>query len=544
MRASSYIMQPYIALVSGDLNLTMVRDQSGNDGSAASSNLTGTSIGGNGIVNIFPQSRFPFQASLSVADSRSDGSFADTNTRRTRLGLRQDYRPAVGPWSASGQYDRSELNGDFGKDTVDRLAGDYQTHFGDHTLSANGAFSANRSREQTTDDFYAAATHGYRFDEALSFNNTASITQQKFSLAGGGSGSSGDAQSLQLFSYASWVPADSAWQGTGNLRYFQTRSNFGGSSFENRNIGASGSLTYRASRNLSLFGSLGLASNGEGSLGTNQNLGINYSGDPLNFGQYNYNWYSSASVSNSTSSEIDAQRSLSASLGHSLQRSWQPTEQTFLSANVNQSVSNNRSMGLGSVSSSTLSHGASLSLQANATDNLSGYISASLSDSRVMGDTASSFQMFNLQVNGRWRISAYSELNSNLTWQLARQQFESDTEIIIIDEFGRPIVVDSESLSRTSSLSGSLGYTHGRVFGLRGLRYSLDFRANTNRDNSRRRGNPDALRTPDQATWDLDQRLRYRIGRLDTELQFRIAEIQDRQNSLVYVRVIRSFGAF
>jgi hypothetical protein len=127
-------------------------------------------------------------------------------------------------------------------------------------------------------------------------------------------------------------------------------------------------------------------------------------------------------------------------------------------------------------------------------------------------------------------------MTSNLTWQMSRQQNESRST-----DIGFETTTDR---SQSTSLSGNLGYRHARAFGVRGLRYSLDFRANTNQLDSRTSGNPDALRDPDRTTMDLDQRLKYRIGRLDTELQFRIAETEDRRSSLIYFRVVREFGAF
>jgi len=63
------------------------------------------------------------------------------------------------------------------------------------------------------------------------------------------------------------------------------------------------------------------------------------------------------------------------------------------------------------------------------------------------------------------------------------------------------------------------------------------------RDNARRAG-PDAEREPDRTTLDLDQRLRYCIGRLDTELQLRVAEIEGRRSELLFFRVNRHFGAY
>lgn len=542
VRASSFIMQPYIALVSGDFGLTMVRSQ---DSGAASNNLTGTSINGTGTLNVFPQSRFPFQASLALSDSRNDGSIASSNTQRRRVALQQDYRPVVGTWRTSGQYDRSELTGDFGVDTVDRVAASYSGTLGEHSFTTNGSFSRNESREQTTDDLFALGSHGYRLSDATTIDTSATFSRQEYELGDPEFPLDGSTQSAQVFSYLSWTPPDSSWRGTANARYFQTNSRSSGASFDSRNVGGAASLSYIASRNLNLFGSVGANSSSNGEMSTSQNLGLNYSADPITFGRNNvYNWFGSTSLSNATSSEGEAQRGANASLGHSLNRTWQPGEFSFLSGSLNQSIGSSRSMGLGAVSSSTLSHGASLSLQANAGDRLSGFLSTSVSDSRVTGDSPSTFQMLNVQLSGRWRVNAHSELNSNLTWQLSRQESSAQNEFLLIDEFGNPVFIDTTNQSRNSSISGNIGYSHTRAFGLRGMRYSADFRANTARDNARRRGDPDAEREPDRATLDLDQRLRYSIGRLDTELQLRVAEIEGRRSELLFFRVSRHFGAY
>uniref|UniRef100_UPI001B7D1766 hypothetical protein n=1 Tax=Aromatoleum evansii TaxID=59406 RepID=UPI001B7D1766 len=545
LRVNSYIMQPYIALVSGDIGLTTIRAQTGGDGSAASSNLTGTSINGSGTLNLFPQSRFPFQASLGVSDSRSDGSIVANDTRRTRLSLRQDYRPMRGSWTTSGQYDRSELDGSFGSDVVNRFTGTFNSNFDRHSFSTNASLSTNDTIEQSTKDFFILGTHGYRMSDELTFNSSASYTHQDFELGDQAAGLGGTTQSAQLFSYASWTPEDSNWRGTANVRYFQSRSDIGETSFDSTNLGGSASLSYQASRNLSFFGTLGVNSSSNGATSTNQNLGANYTGDAITLGTSTmYNWYGSASVSNTTSTDGGSLRSNSVTFGHSVNRSWLTTELSTLSGNLNQSLSSSRSTGLGAVSTNSLTNGASLSLQASAGDSLSGFLSTSVSDTRVYGDSPSSYQMLNVQLSGNWRINAYSQLYSNLTWQLSRQQSASGDRVVLTDEFGRPVIVEDTSKSRNGSLSGGLGYGHSRLFGIRGLRYNLDFRANTTRDDARRRGDPDAERNPDRATLDLDQRLRYSIGRLDTELQLRIAEIEGRRSELLFFRVGRQFGSF
>ncbi|QTQ36953.1 hypothetical protein [Aromatoleum petrolei] len=538
LRANSYIWKPYIALVSGDFALTSIRSQESGD--VSSSNLVGTSVTGSGTLQLFPQSRFPFSASLTLSDSRSEGSFSDSNIQQKRLSLRQDYRPQTGRWSSSAGYDRSELTGDFGSDVVDRVFGNFSNSLERHSINLTGDFSRNQAAEQTGRSYFLGANHGFTYSDELSLSTNASLTGQQFDL----DTDSATTQSLQVFSYGNWTPSESKWRGSANLRYFQTNNTVGGTTFENRTIGGAASLNYQASRNLNVFGSAGLSADNDNKLTSNQSLGLSYSGDPLRFGYYDYTWFTSASVSNATSGEGDSFRSLNGSVGHSLMRTWQTSEQTTLSGSVNQSVSSSRSTGIGSSSATTLSHGASIGIQANSGETLTGYLSASASDSRTTGDTTSSFQMLNVQLTGNWRINQYSEVDSNLTWQWTRQESENDQPVVLIDEFGRPLIRDDTSRTGNTSLAGGVGYSHRRALGLRGLRYRLDFRANTNRDDSRRFGNPNALRQQDRATLDLDQRLYYRIGRLDTELQYRIAEIEGRRNQLVFFRVSREFGSF
>lgn len=542
LRASSYIWKPYIALVSGDFALTTVRSQ--DTGDAASNNLIGTSVNGSGSVNVFPQSRFPFSASLSLADSRSDGSFSNSNVKQSRLALRQNYRPQVGQWSAAGGYDRSSITGDFGSDTVDRVYGNFSNTLDRQSFNVAGDFSTNHSADQTTKSFFLGGGHSYTFSDELQFNTNANFTGQQFDLGTDGASLTAKTQSTQIFSYANWTPSESKWRGSANVRYFQTNSAFENATFDNRTMGGAASLSYQASRNLSLFGSAGVTFDTNNQMNSNESIGASYSGDSLRFGNFDYVWFSSLSASNATTGDGDSVRTINGSLGHTLTRSWQLPEQTTVYSSLNQSITKSRATGLGSSDATTLTHGASVSLQANAGEALSGYLSVSASDNRTTGETTSSFQMLNVQLTGNWRINAYSELNSNLTWQMSRQSSDRNEVVVVSDEFGRPVLVDTSTRSGNTSLGGGLGYGHRRVMGIRGLRYRLDFRANTARDDSRRFGNADAAREQNRATLDLDQRLLYRIGRLDTELQYRIAEIEGRRNQLLFFRVSREFGSF
>lgn len=545
LRASSYIMQPYIALVSGDFGLTTFRSQDGG-GDASANNLSGTSINGSGTLNVFPRSRFPFDATLSLSDSRSAGGFSDTNTKTRRLALRQQYRPNRGDWHASGGYDRSELEGTFGSDIVDRLSANFNDQFGRQSLALSGDISKNRTRDGETNNFYASASHGFNYSEELFFNTLASIVDQRSSFQTDAQSFDSRASSLQVFSYTNWTPRDSKLRANGNLRYFQNRTESStGGAFDRKTLAANASTTYQATRNLSLNGSLGFSTDLDSQTSSTQSAGASYSGDSIRLGEFTYNWFSSVSASNANASASGSSRSMNASLGHSLSRYWPLSQATSLSTNINQSISSSRSTGLGSVTSNTLSNSASVSVSANAGDSLNGYLSASLSDSRSIGGSNSSFQMLNIQLSGNWRVNPLSEFNSNLSWQISRQESENNQPTVVTDEFGQLIVIDDTSRNQNSSLAGTLGYGHRRVFGVRGLRYRLDFRANTNTNrNARRFGDPNAERADERITMDLDQRLLYSIGRFDTELQYRIAEIDGARDSLIFLRATRSFGAF
>lgn len=542
LRANSYLWKPYIALVSGDLTLTSVRSQESGD--VSSSNLVGTSVSGSGSINLFPRSRFPFTASLSQSDSRSDGSFSSSNTQQRRLALRQDYRPQRGQWSAAGGYDRSELTGSFGSDVVDRIFGNFSNNADRHSINLAGDFSQNRSGSQSSKGYFLSGGHAFSYSDELSLSTNASFVAQQFDLGSQAAGSNVTTQSAQVFSYANWSPMDSKWRSSANIRYFQTNNSIQGTSFETRSMGGALNTSYQASRNLSFSGALGLNIDQDGGTTSTQTLGMSYGGDPLRIGSYDYSWSTSTSASNATSPTGESFHSIGAALGHSLMRNWQTSESTQLSGSLNQSVSTARSTGLGSSSTTTLSHGASASLSASANNSLRGYLSANVSDSRSVGDASSSFQMINVQLTGNWHIDRNSQLDSNLTWQWARQQSERKETVVVTDEFGRPLLRDDSSPTGNTSIFGGFGYSHNRFFGIRGLVYRLDFRANTHRDNARRFGDPSAPRQEDRITMDLDQRLLYRIGRLDTQLQFRIAEIEGRRNQLIYFRVGRDFGSF
>ena len=72
------------------------------------------------------------------------------------------------------------------------------------------------------------------------------------------------------------------------------------------------------------------------------------------------------------------------------------------------------------------------------------------------------------------------------------------------------------------------------------LRYLAIYERSDYQLNTRLQGDLNALR--DQVTWSFEQRLEYRIGKLETRLSYRLAEIDGKKNALLFLRIAREFG--
>lgn len=532
-RANSYILYPWLARVDGSLSLALIENTSRAEDAPTTGNVAVTGALG---VDIFPRSRFPFRGEVSASDTRTSGALASTEYRTYRLNLRQNYRPARGAWHADGAFSASVLDGDFGQDTVYRLEGGYAWRDERQNLEARSNLTQNTvTGGATSQTFLALANHSYAIDEATRVDSGGTLAMVDIGSSGAGIGGISTSV-LQLYTVGSWTPLDSKWRATGSARISRTGFDSPGGSSSNTTLSLQGTTNYRASQNLNLNGSATLTgspdSGSESFVGTVAG-GAVYTGDPLRFGNNSYNWSVSANLSNTTSSDTNFQ---TAGVGgtHGLSRNWILGERAGLTGSLNQSANTFRSTGEGGVTSSSLGHSASLALYANPTDETVGSIGLNLSDTRTYGDNPGNFRSLGLQFNGNWRISARSSLSGNMTWQKALQSTSRELDPLT----GLPIETDSDD----TDVNGSINYVHTRAFGIRGLIYSLQYSATSSRGKLRQFGDPDATREGD--TRNIDQRLNYRIGRLDTQLQLRVAEVDGKKSAVLFFRVSRSFGAF
>lgn len=540
VRGQSFIMAPWFARVNGNLNLSLLQLENTAGDGAAKERQDGTSVSGGMGLYLFPFSRFPFQASVDVTDSRTTGELTNTEYTSTRVSLRQDYRPPKSNDRYSAGYDRSVVEDQSGgRDTVDRLFANHFRTVGAHTWNAEGNLAwSERDREDTTDNriFNATVRHTWRPDAPYHVDNNASVNDTRF----GGGLTDVNSRFLQLTSNLSWQPAA---ERPLNVNAGGFLYGVDGDVNDDQRmavlVGANAGVSYAWTPHLNVNGALSLSHNNSpnsSSSAAYQTAGVNYTPATVKLGNFSYAWGTGASLSNNWASTQGTSRNLGLTANHSLSRVWRISASSSLSAGISQAGNVNQGSGAIEIATRSLSHNANLTWQySTAQGSLSSGLNAS--ESRSWGDNPSRFQTLNLNVNGQMPLSRYSFLTANISLQSTRNhsRFFLDNT----DGTTTEIVQDSES----DGAFGNVGYTHSRLFGVRNLRYSLLFNINTIAEGrTREQGNPDAL--PDRVDKSLEQRVDYRIGRLNANLTHRLAEIAGKRSSSLTLSVGRDFGAF
>ncbi len=528
VRAATYLWQPYIAQLSGSLGLTASQEDSNQ---LTSGNATGVS--GGVALSMFPVSRYPFLASFDRSDSRASDTFTSSDYISTRMSLRQDYRPPDRSDNYAFNWDRSLLEGQaFGEDRVDSLSATFtrQMKYYNWDLSGNATQSDRSETGENSRFLRTTLRHAWRPENTLiSVDSLASINDSQLKQSAAGRLTDSSTRFLQINSFATWRPeADSPLMVTGGARIFRSESNLleneSASQVVSANIGANYNLNSRTS----LAGSATLShieTDGVQSILGGLNGSISYAADPLKLGNYSYLWRANGNLSQQFSSVGSNQSAVGGGVGHSLSRDWTLSATSAVSALVNQDLSTNLSNDESSGNSQLLSHGASLSWRFNPGESSSAFLSVSASDSRSLGDQTASFQLLNLQANGLINLSRYAYANANLTFQWSNQ--ESSTS--------------GAGESSQNSAFGSLSYIHTRFMNVNRLRYTALLNLDTYNVNTRLQGTVTAARDPVSKSF--EQRLEYRLGRLDLRLSALLAEIDGKKNAMLLLRIGREFGA-
>ena len=528
VRAATYLWQPYIAQLSGSLGLTASQENSDQptDGNA-------NGVSGGLALSLFPVSRYPFLASYDRSDSRASDTFTTSDYISTRMSIRQDYRPPNRSDSYALNWDRSVLEGQaFGEDRVDALTATFtrQMKYYDWDLSGNATLSEREETGESSRFLRTTLRHAWRPESMLmSVDSLASINDNQLKQSAAGRLAASDTRFMQINSFATWRPeSDSPLLVTGGARVFRSENNLAESESVSQVLSANLGANYNLNQRTSVAGGVTLShieTDGTQSILGGVNGSISYAADPLNLGNYSYLWRANGNVSQQFSSIGSNQSAVGGGAGHSLNRDWALSATSAISLILNQDISTTLSSDDSSGSSQLLSHGGSLSWRFHPGEASSVYMAFSASDSRSLGDQRSNFQLLNLQANGLINLNRYASANANLTFQWSSQESAST----------------GAGESSQSSAFGSLSYIHTRFMNVNQLRYTALLNLDTYNVNTRLLGNVSAARDPVSKSF--EQRLEYRLGRLDLRLSALLAEIDGKKNAMLLLRIGREFGA-
>lgn len=571
-RAASFIYAPWFAQVNANavLSTTAGKYESGSTNSKSDS--TTLSYGGN--VNVFPVSRFPFTAYFESSDSRAkamtSGSADVASTTQyssLRLGARQSYRPETGNDSMNASADHSRVTSGAMRSVVNAFQGSYSTNIEDHSLAATARFSSTSGDVggQGSTLFGANANHTWQIpEEGLTISNFASFSQNQLktlSINGGGLALN-NSRVLQATSSFSWIPDEElplTITGGGGLLNTATDTEVDRTTLTNLNAYVNAS--YRINNNLTASGAASVANTSTTSAGTGlllantpggqnpsrlttttQSASISYSGDPLSFGNYSYTWGGGANLHNQTASLGGANRVLSGSAQHSLNRSFSLSETSLLALNANQSVSlNATSTGTANNQNTTLTHGVGAVWRATLGPVSTATLSVNASDSLSSGNFSNHLRSFTGTGNFQRQLSSRASVSAAANVSASQQLSSPLTYTTTTTGLG---TTNTTQPTTVWNGSGQVSYSHRNPFDVSNLVYTASFTTTANQSNLRLvTGDPNALAW--QVARVFTNQATYRVGRLQFQLTGSMAWLGDgKKNATLFGSISREIGDF
>ncbi|MEJ8836772.1 hypothetical protein [Ramlibacter sp. AN1133] len=549
---STYIYAPWLATVSGSVGLSSSISHAGSglgsglgtggfqDGELHDRLRTRENfITGNARMDLFPRSRFPFELHFDRQDSRTDTNLASAiEFQRQGFGGSMRYRPESGLYNLTGAYDHRTQSGFGFRSKQDSLSADFTTHWKANELALGGTF--NRALNEGLDDesrfTSLVARHNYAPSTALSINSTANLTRTEQSGIG-----TSDLRVLQLSSVGIYHPELSPLTLTGTVRGVALRDPV--SDTGNDAVGATLGANYQFNPNLRLTASGGAqVTRTDGGTTTffTGSAGATYQGDSLEFRGIHYDWFASGNLAssladNSTQGSV-TERTLGLQLGHTANRSWRLSQYSSVGISGSQSLSVTNShssrdeTGIGIGTTKTLLNTVALNWQQTG-DGRQGYARASYSDSMELGGGSARFQLLNFQLSGNFELGYGRSVTADLTYQRSMQR--SGNLPTSLDPLSGAVL-----RTRSSGASGEVSFRQNQLFGIPRLRFVS--RVRLAQDVLKQPGQ--LLSIPDRETRLWENRLEWNIGRLTSQLELRLSQIDGRRVDSLWLRVQRNFG--
>lgn len=546
LRASSYVYQPWYAQVSGNVGLLSGNARLSSDQSAATTTSRNTALTYGGNLALFPQSRFPFQAYLQTSDSRARANAMGAHSTAIRMGARQSYRPQTGPETYSASADRSIVTAGSVRSVVDALQGAYATTITDHSVSTSARFSRNSGDigGQGSNLLNLSGSHSWRADEEFTVASSASYMRNQTRMLTGTGLSMNNSQIVQAGSAVTWLPDEElplTVSGGANILHMTTETEAAKGQLSN--LSSYANANYRFSENLSAAAGLTLAQsqgNGISQFSSGQNASLSYSGNPLVFGNYSYNWGTGAGITNQVITGGAANRNVSGQIQHSVLRSVKLATTSVLVLNASQGYSVAQSNGTGQ--SGVLTHAGGGSLRLAVGEDTMGMLNATVSDSISTGQFPSHFRSLSTQGNMQMQLSSRSTLTANLNF-IVNQQLTAPMAVQTVTPTLPTTAATTSNGSTTMNGAGQLSYAHRSPFNISNLIYSAMLQANASQTNIRlQAGDGTALgwQTGNVFQHNAD----YRLGRLVFRLTNSFATLNGKKNASLFLMMSREIGDF
>ena len=535
LNAAGYLYKPWFATLDGGVGLFIRRADADNTDSSSDR------IYGNGMLRLFPQSRFPLELFAEKSNSRTDTDLTGLVIDRTRYGFNQRYTTADGAAFHFG-YERSDqVNATLSagqeetrEDLTDLLKASFNKSFDAHTVT----FDANVNRVDRmnsvdlTKTTFSTLRHAYRPSAAFSSEDMLTFNQNDITLEN----SRFKSDVYQLNSFGFWRPrTNRPLRINGAIRALtRTTENL---STESEAYTASGTLgaTYEVSPRWLFNGNIGLTNTDSGTDTSNssfQSVSAIYSSriyQPLGF---DANWFSQLDLRNNDDDGISVQEA-GAQIGYNLDRGLLMDTNRKLSFRGSQSI--NFIEDTDDFSRQTLL--SSLSLNWNRhSGRTSSMARLSFSDSRTTvndprgNEVDSEFQIINLQASIDNKLSSRSAITGNATLQATRNY--------------RPLIIGVTPAGNgkwTPTATLDITYYRIAVFQVPRLSFysTLRFVSNTYVPVL---GDPVGDNNRDDKQW--ENRLEYNIGRLQFRAISRLSEINDEKQNYFLFQVRRMLGGY
>jgi len=541
----SYVLEPWLARVGGELSLAFEQDFGDEPGSS----LQGS---GSATLAVLPQSKYPVTVNLAHLDSRVSGEFSgsdftlDRGSLTARAAITDNFRGGlVASWDRTDRDDSGVLNSrnvslDLNKSFTEDEAFLGLRGVGFGATLRKSDFTADNPEDDDRDRTNVAFTLSTRSEPAEKLHYDSLLTASYDDALDGDE--SFERLALQGISTLQWRPENHPFVVTGTLRTLteQITEIEDGNTSDSDTTLASGTLGLRWPINDRLSFNAGLRGSYQdisrdsgaplGETGLSDGVGVSatalagvsYVSEARPIGRYEWRWNANAQTENGVMEDEGAISRETFSIGHRFER----TLDRLISVPLRFSVDQDVDVSVDTTDDDdpySVGFSNSVSFDYSTADQSSSrFARLFLRDSRNIVGERREFQTVQGRYGHRIAFDRDRRLQANATGQFLRNVTDDDDDFFI-------------------SLSGNIAYEHRNLFDVENLSFRSELRLNLIEIESLFIDPEDEIEN-ELARNDWRNILSYRIGRLTAELEGTLFQRDEDPGYLLLFRIRRDFG--